>query len=135
MTKQKITEIVLELLHQENKNIDLTLDDVEKTWWVSKRFGRSYEISESGFLAFKTANLESYRCFLYRKDQLDIPLKKLFIELGKKLVCPYYIDQKNRLKHEEPLIFLFDEKIAMTIELYGSALDYIHSFSNQYAPK
>jgi len=138
MTKHKITKSVLAVLKEGNftQYKDVNVDSALSDWWSSKRYGRSLALNETGYNAFMTAGIESYECDFFIRTPLKIELTpKLLLEVGKRMPSPFWIDWVTVVRAKYPKVHVFDGKLAMTINLYGTVMDYIQSFSDHYRGK
>jgi hypothetical protein len=119
-TKQQITEAVLKQLPYENE----PLDKVIRKWWFTMS-SDGLRLTQLGDSKFREAQIEYYTC----------PIKithytwyKFVTECNKKLHCPYYFSvNKKENEKAEPLIRLYDSKIAMMMTLYGDIHSYLES--------
>jgi len=121
--KEKITEVVINELPD---HLKIPHKDAMIAWWMNIRKEGGLRLTAGGDLAFRTAQIEFYECafFLDRED----PAQKIILEMNKKLKCPYYLGvNKNNERQKTPYIRLYDSKIAMLIELYGTVQEYLKS--------
>ena len=121
--KELITKSVIKEL---NDNSIWNYQDAMKKWWMVQRPDGGLRLTDQGDLAFRYAKIEFY---LYPISTEDIVTPGVYLlELNKKLKCPYYIGV-NKLEglKKEPFIRIYDSKISMMINLYGSIKDYLKS--------
>lgn len=121
--KNTITKIILENLPANNPWQDLPFEKVLFQWWTTGRNKHSLKLSEVGKQAFDMAEIQFYRYDL-EVDKTNFP--QLMIHLGKKIKCPFYVGFKTRI-YKSAYIDIYDSKIAMMINLYGSFKDYLNS--------
>lgn len=114
--KKLITEKILELL--EIKDYDL--EKMLYLYWYAPNYN-TMRLSSAGNEAFISAQIEYFDFNFELKNMFSY--NKLFVGLGKKIKCPYYL---NFVKQDVTLR-IFDSKIAMLITLYGSVDLYLES--------
>jgi hypothetical protein len=108
LTKQQITEYILAGLPEDDR---LTYDEACKAWWMNFRDGGGFRLTNAGFMAIGTCDLETY--WFAVPTNLSAIARHLLI-LDKKLDCPYYIKIGKK-----PQIVLFGSKQAMMLAMYG----------------
>ena len=110
-----------------------TYEQAIKKWWMVPRLtgDGGLRLTEQGDLAFRYAKIEYYE---YHFDiKIDAGWHNFLIDLNKKINCPYFlgssVSQINNTDRKtiNPAIRLYDDKIAMLIELYGSLSSYLKS--------
>jgi hypothetical protein len=121
--KYKLTKIVYELCKDQlDKN--LTLDKCLFSWWLTGRAADSLCLTKSGAIAFDLAEIQSYTFPIHRVDDKGKIVTMVSIPLiHKKMTCPFsfYGNPSNAF------IKVYDSKIAVMIQLYGSFADYIEN--------
>lgn len=123
--KETISEAIFKILPEHNKYKDLTTEQLLFRWWVTGRGGDGLRLTDEGMDAFSLADITFYHYPLKLKDkQTTIHVSKFTVEIGKKIKCPFYIGVDDKKK---PYIRLFDSKIAMMVNLYGSIEEYLKS--------
>lgn len=126
--KKRITQAIYDNLPDNNPFQELPVEKLVFRWWSTGRNSTGLRLSEEGKTAFDLAEIEYYD-FPYEMDATTFPYKVLII--GKKINCPFYIGFKNRL-YKSAYIRIYDSKIAMLINLYGSFTEYLES-TKRYA--
>lgn len=126
--KKLLTKAIYDNLPNNNPFNDLPLEKLIFRWWTTGRNSSGLRLSDEGKMAFDLAEIEYYE-FLYEMDSTTFPYKVL--EIGKKLNCPFYVGFKNRL-YKSAYIRVYDSKVAMLINLYGSFAEYLES-TKRYA--
>ena len=121
--KNTITKIILENLPANNPWQDLPFEKVLFQWWVTARNKSNLRLSDVGKQAFDMAQIQFYQ---YNINVEKSNFTKLMIEYGKKIKCPFYVGLKSHL-YKSAYICVYDSKIAMLINLYGSFQEYIDS--------
>jgi hypothetical protein len=122
--KETITEVVFAEISKENNIwIEYTIDELLPKWWITGR-NEGLRLTDIGATAFQLAQIEFY----------DIEFKQqgsswysFLIEVNNKINCPYYLGSGKKLKtgNKNAYIRLYDSKIAMLINLYGSLEEYL----------
>ena len=106
--KQQYTERLLESLPEDDRP---TLDEALHSWWMNFREGGGMRLTNAGFMAFGTCDLETYS---FSVPTNLVAIARHLLILDKKLDCPYYIKiGKN------PQIVLFGSKQAVMLAMYG----------------
>lgn len=122
--KSTITKILIEQLPADYFNTQST-DDIIFKIWTTGRSGNGLGLTDKGFDAFTQASFKHYD---YVITDLLKKNNKNFIRLSwiidKKIKCPYYINLKQ-LPERHAYIRIYDSRIAMMINLYGSFAEYI----------
>lgn len=126
--KEVITKVIVDILGIDISQPKNSLDDLTFKWWATGRTGTGLRLTEEGNKAFTDAEIEFFEFPLFKKGKQDMKpteFKSFTLKLGKKLDCPFYIGIKieNRLAY----IRVYDSKIAMMIELYGSFTEYLNA--------
>jgi hypothetical protein len=106
--KQQYTEQLLKTLPENDRP---TLDEACKSWWMNFREGGGMRLTNAGFMAFATCDLETYA---FDSPTSLVVISKHLLTLDKKLDCPYYIKIGKR-----PQIILFGSRQAMMAAMYG----------------
>lgn len=119
--KEKITEAVLNQIPAEQR---AEFNWALKVWWVNKRKTGGLRLTDLGDFSFRIADIEKFNFPLVTKKQLesDMNWDQFLLELNYKIPCPYYVDAK---KPKEPILRVYDSKIAMLISLYGTVQEYL----------
>lgn len=125
--KYKLTKIVYDLCKDQlDKN--LTLDKCLFSWWLTGRAGDSLCLTKSGAIAFDLAEIQSYTFPIHRVDDKGKIVTMVSIPLiHKKMTCPFsfYGVKDFYGNSSNPFIKVYDSRVAMMIQLYGSFADYI----------
>lgn len=126
--KQILTEIVLKALPSNlNYYKELDIDTIIFKWWVTGRAGEGLRLTEEGMEAFLDADIEHYDFDLgIPKNKKNFVPEAFILELNKKIKCPYYIGL-NKSKGNEPFFRIYDAKIAMLLNIYGTLREYLDS--------
>jgi len=127
--KEDITKILVDILEIDISQPKNSLDDLTFKWWATGRTGSGLRLTEEGNKAFTDAEIEFFEFPLFKKgtDNMKANEFKTFtLRLGKRLNCPFYIGIKNT-KVASAYIRVYDSKIAMMIELYGSFTEYLNA--------
>jgi hypothetical protein len=126
--KEKITEIILNELpdkYFEDKNLEKIIFKM----WVTGRTGKGLRLTDIGRDALEAADISHYDYSLNIQKVLGAPDKKkvneFTIQLDKKIKCPFYLGMRESGKKKLPYIRIYDSKVAMMINLYGSIDDYL----------
>ena len=126
--KEKITEIILNELPEryfEDKNLEKIIFKM----WVTGRTGRGLRLTEEGKEAFQAADISHYDYNLDIQKVIGTPDKKkvneFTLQLDKKIKCPFYLGMRETGKKKQPYIRIYDSKVAMMINLYGSIDEYL----------
>ena len=108
LTKQSITQQILTGLPEDDRP---TLEEALQSWWMNFRDGGGLRLTNAGFMAFGTCDLETYS---FAVPTNLVAIARHLLILDKKLDCPYYIKiGKN------PQIVLFGSRQAMMLAMYG----------------
>lgn len=120
--KEKLSKIVL----SELPDTQLTLEHAVKAWWINFRKQGGLRLTDAGDLAFRKAEFEYFDLDFYMTGE-NKSWQQYMLELDKKMPCPYYINVKSNEGKKMPFIRIYDSRIAMLINLYGSVDRYIQS--------
>lgn len=134
MNKKTITEIVQNQLPYDHEDKNTSLEDLMFKWWVTGRTGTGLRLTDQGYMAFVRADIQEYNYVinpeafvkkLNNKASWDLTLK-----IGKAIKCPWFItmtiDTKIKASSRFLTVKIFDSKVAMMINLYGSLEDYLN---------
>jgi hypothetical protein len=133
MNKKTITEIVQNQLPYDHEDKNTSLEDLMFKWWVTGRTGTGLRLTDQGYMAFVRADIQEYNYVinpeafvkkLNNKASWDLTLK-----IGKAIKCPWFItmtDKKTKVSSRFLTVKIFDSKVAMMINLYGSLEDYLN---------
>jgi hypothetical protein len=122
--KENITQAVFsEIPKHNNIWLEYTIDELLPRWWYTGR-NEGLRLTDIGTLAFQAAQIEFY----------DIEFKQqgsswysFLVEVNNKINCPYYLGSGKKINNEKKnaYIRLYDSKVAMLINLYGSLEEYL----------
>jgi hypothetical protein len=127
-TKQKITEAVLAEIPKSHRIYhELPVEDVIFKWWQTGR-QEGLRLTDEGVTAFQLADIEFYD---YEFKQEGQSYHSFVIELNKKIKCPYYLGVNKNDKNKKFYIRLYDSKIAMLMNLYGTLQEYLSSIKER----
>ena len=128
MNKQSITKLVLDNLPEKHAWSDLPFEKILFQWWATGRSQNSLRLTDDGKHAFDQAEIVYYEYPLVNNDDEleEVRQTKVILELGKKINCPFYVGYKTRMT-KSIYVRLYDSKIAMLINLYGSFHDYLQA--------
>lgn len=118
--KEIITEKVLNCISDESINRERALF----LWWFTGR-QPGLRLTETGLKAFTLADFEFWDIEFEQDGQ---SYHSFIVELNRKIDCPYYLGVNKESKHK-PIFYirLWDSKIAMLIQIYGSLQNYLQS--------
>jgi hypothetical protein len=122
MNKQQYTEILYKHL-KDRLDPSLDVSKLYKHYWVTGRSTKNLRLTEEGKKAFDLLDLEFFEFDINTKTERynhDV------IYIGKKLKTPFWIGFRNRF-YKSAYIRIYDSKIAMLINLYGSLDEYLKS--------
>ena len=122
--KEKITAAVLSELPTSSTYKNISINHLLFRWWFTGRGGDTLRLTEEGKLAFTEANLEFFDFPLVPLKKVTISSKEYTLKIGKKVNCPFYIGLKTQAA-SSAYIRIYDSKVAMMIQLYGSFNDYL----------
>lgn len=126
MNKKTITEIVQNQLPYDHEDKNTSLEDLMFKWWATGRTGTGLRLTDQGYMAFVRADIQEYNYVinpeafvkkLNNKASWDLTLK-----IGKTIKCPWFITISSKFL----TVKIFDSKVAMMINLYGSLEDYLN---------
>jgi len=121
-SKEEFTKIIL----AEKPDIHLTFEQALKTWWMNIRKDGGFRLTDPGDIAFRSADFEFFDFdFMLKNSNVTLSWNQYILELNKKLPCPYYINVKSTEAKKMPFIRIYDSRVAMLINLYGSVDRYI----------
>lgn len=125
--KQKITEIVLKNLPIDHTYKKSSVDEVIFKWWMTGRQEHGLRLTDDGDIIFREADLAYYDFPFKIKEIQSLTPHAFILELNKKLSCPYYMGVNIVEGKKQPIIRIYDSKIAVLISLYGNIIDYLES--------
>lgn len=128
MNKKTITEIVVQELPVDHPDKSISIDKLYLKYWYTGRNSDVLRLTQYGYEAFKDAGIQKYS-YAFNIESLMTKLNKskgyqVTMQVGKILKCPWYISKKDQ---KTLVLDIFDSKIAMMINLYGSVEDYFKS--------
>ena len=122
--KRKITEAILAEIPKSHRIYhELPIDDVIFKWWFTGRQD-GLRLTDEGVTAFELADIEFYDHEFKQEGQ---SYHNFVLELNKKIKCPYYLGVNKKDKSKTFYIRLYDSKISMLMNLYGSLREYLNS--------
>jgi hypothetical protein len=122
--KQQITEAVLAEIPKSHRIYhQLPIEDVIFKWWFTGRQD-GLRLTDEGVTAFQLGEIEFYD---HEFKQEGKSYHNFILELNKKIKCPYYIGVNKADKKKSFYLRLYDSKIAMMLNLYGSLQEYLDS--------
>jgi len=133
-TKPAITKAVLSQL-KDSKYSEYSDEKLYFAWWHTGRTGDSLRLTDEGALAFEEANITYYQ-FSTPVDSRHTKTfnpKKFLLTMSKKIKCPYWIgqtnqkDKKGRINQVSLEVKVYDNQIAMMINLYGDIFEYLEN--------
>lgn len=126
--KQQITEAVLAEIPKSHKIYhELPIENVIFRWWQTGR-QEGLRLTDEGVTAFQLADIEFYD---YEFKQEGQSYHSFVVELNKKIKCPYYIGVNKNDKDKRFYLRLYDSKIVMLMNLYGTLRDYLNSIKER----
>jgi hypothetical protein len=108
ITKEEITQKILQGLPEDDRP---TYDEACKSWWMNFREGGGFRLTNAGYMAIGTCDLETYS---FNAPTNLVAIARHLLTLDKKLDCPYYIKIGK-----SPQIILFGSKQAVMLAMYG----------------
>jgi len=126
MNKKTITEIVSRELPDGHRDKHHSLETLLFKWWITGRSGAVLRLTDEGYQSFIDAGMQEYS-YVINLETLSVKLNSIkgiefTLKIGKSLKCPWYITLINK---KTCGLKVFDSKIAMMINLYGSVEDYL----------
>jgi hypothetical protein len=97
-----------------------TIDSAMKSWWQNIRSSGGLRLTENGDEQFRLANLQCYD-YEYAFENYTSSIR-LALYLDSKMITPYFLHYKNS---KSSYIRIYDGRIAVLVELYGSIYNYI----------
>jgi len=126
MSKKLITEIVIKELPDDHPDKSISVEKLFMKYWVTGRSSNILRLSKQGYEAFLAAGLQEYsykiNTNLLSKKLNNINVHNLTLKMGKLFKCPWYFSKPNSSFIS---VSLFDSKVAMFINLYGSIENYL----------
>lgn len=126
--KEAFTEVIVRELPIEYF-AGQTLEKIIFKLWVTGRTGKGLRLTEEGMKALYDAEIAHYDYNLNIQKVIGNPDKKkaneFTLNLDKKIKCPFYLGMMQTGKKKTPYIRIYDSKVAMMINLYGSIEDYL----------
>lgn len=108
LSKQAITQRILEGLPENDRP---TFDEALQSWWMNFRDGGGMRLTQHGFLAISTFDIETYTFDV----PPGLPAKPgQLLTLDRKLDCPYFIKLGKK-----PQLIVFGSQQATMLALYG----------------
>jgi hypothetical protein len=120
--KVKYTETLYNHL-KDKLEPDIDVNKLYKRYWYTGRSTKNLRLTEEGKNAFDMLDLEFFEFHLNTTTE-KFPYH--MVDIGKKLRTPFYIGFRNRF-YKSAYIRIYDSKIAMLINLYGSFAEYLDS--------
>jgi hypothetical protein len=121
--KKTICQLIIPLLQE--KNIDITLDRAMRTWWRNPRLSGGLGLSDRGYDAFTTGELEYYD--VDYKAKLFAGGITVLTDLNKKMPCPYYVHINKKVLS----IRIYDSRLLVLIQLYGGLEQCLNIIGNK----
>jgi hypothetical protein len=115
--KKLITQKVLEIIRP-----DYTPDQlkkVSKIWWQNPKLDSGLRLSDTGFQAFKLAEIESYEYTIE-----GYVIGNWLLQLDRHIDCPYALVHDRKILR----LYVYDSRIAVMINLYQGINHYLNSF-------
>lgn len=126
MNKKLVTEIVIKELPDDHPDKLIPLDKMFFKYWYTGRNSDVLRLTKEGYFAFKQAGIQEYAYTINLPSLLkklnNIKSNQITLKLGKLLECPWYLSFQDQ---RSLVLYIFDSKVAMMINLYGSAEDYL----------
>ena len=115
LDKELITNRILKIINPSFTDSDQAVALFR--WWKNIRKGGGLRLTDEGDSAFILADLQ------YHEVSIDSTMffGYALLQMEKYLLCPYYLTYKNRT------IRLYDQRIAIMIELHGNFVKYLNS--------
>lgn len=122
LDKIKITDIIYNQL-KDKLEPDVTVNKLYKRFWFTGRSTKNMRLTDEGKNAFEMLDVEFFEFHLNTDtDRFNYYV----INIGKKLKTPFWIGFRNRF-YKSAYIRIYDSKIAMLVNLYGSLDEYLNS--------
>jgi hypothetical protein len=122
LDKIKITDILYTQL-KDKLEPNITVNKLYKKFWFTGRSTKNMRLTDEGKNAFEMLDIEFFEFHLNTDtDRFNYHV----INIGKKIKTPFWIGFKNRF-YKSAYIRIYDSKIAMLINLYGSFTEYLDS--------
>ena len=118
VTKREITQRLISLLANGDS---ITVDKALKTWYVNLRETGGLRLTLCGYQILNSLDIQSWAIPL--DNNKSLVNKKLLLDLDKKIIYPYYIDNKH--------LVLFSSKEAMMALLYGNIHPWLSGQENR----
>jgi hypothetical protein len=126
ISKRNLTEIILKNIPA-HLNYDLSgrydADHFISKWWYTGR-REGLRLTDEGDLAFRLAEIEYYE---YPVGQVNYNYYGFLLDLNKKIDCPYFLGLNSSKPKAEPIIRLYDSKVAVMVSLYGTLMEYLEN--------
>jgi len=106
MTKTDLTKLILK-----ESDLDISFDKAYKLWWYKDIRDTNFRLKPKGYLLFT----ELTPCYKFKVGMWSTP--QTFKDLSN-LNCPYYIEHISFYASQITEVYIFSDKIAMTIKLY-----------------
>ena len=115
LDKVSITNRILQIINPSCTESDQSVALFR--WWKNIRKGGGLRLTDEGNIAFMLADLQ------YHDVSIDSTMffGDALLQMEKYLLCPYHLTDKNRT------IRLYDQRIAVMIELHGNFVKYLKS--------
>lgn len=130
--KEIITKLVYDSLPDKSSYQNINIEKLSFRWFTTGRTGTGLRLTDEGYKCFTDADITFY------EFPIDYSFKGIFIKpdtftmsLNKYIDCPYYLGSRKGKKSPEVYLRVYDSKIAMMINLYGSVEEYLNSFAPQ----
>ena len=118
--RRLITATVLEQLTPDYTSEHL--QESIRTWWSNLRSGGGLGLTDRGFDAFVEAEIESWTVELKPETAISSHTALL---LDKSFPCPYYFSPLNVRKVKKFVLYLFDSRVFVMIQLHGGIEEYL----------
>lgn len=126
--KYLITEAVVNELKESIYCHSTDIEKIIPQWWTTGR-QEGLRLTDMGDFNFRLAKIEFYQFDLQsdikRNNSTSIEWNIFLMDCNKKIKCPYYLGAEKTKDIKTPFIRVYDNKIAMLIQLYGSVTDYL----------
>jgi hypothetical protein len=115
-TRHEVVRRILEL-----RSSDLDPDEAERTWFCDVRRRGGWRLTLAGRAAFDLAGIQHWTVPL-EPVKLD---RRLVLDMNHRIQWPYFISSRP------PELWLFSDRDAVMVSLYGDISAWIHSLSKQ----